>query len=316
MLEYTARPDDLLIYYGWLNSFNSATNAWNNEKVAQELAKYNMLVLGDGIQNPAHGDFTNTQIILPRVKALNPEVLIFGYVTVNQTLGDFQTKTDQWDTLQVNGIFFDEAGYDYGKTRAEFNDRVNYVKGKTYSKLCFANAWNLDNILGIIEDPSYPNATFNAGLVSSALGTGDWALLESFTVNTAAYSGNNGYAAKADWHARGTKAAARRNTYNVKMAGSHVIDNSSASGQTLFNYAYNTSMAFATDAVGSSDTNYGASSAASKYWTRPTKTLGTPRTTPSVSADASLANVYWRYSNHARMKITYSASPTVLVENY
>ena len=31
------KPLNLLIYYGWLNSFNSATLGWNNESVAKEL---------------------------------------------------------------------------------------------------------------------------------------------------------------------------------------------------------------------------------------------------------------------------------------
>jgi len=33
--EHLERPHDLLIYYGWLNSFNSDVNGWNNEKVAR-----------------------------------------------------------------------------------------------------------------------------------------------------------------------------------------------------------------------------------------------------------------------------------------
>jgi hypothetical protein len=66
------KPKDLLIYYGWLNPFNSAINGWSNEKVAQDFAKYSVLVFGDGIQDPSHGDYSNTQVIISRVKALNP----------------------------------------------------------------------------------------------------------------------------------------------------------------------------------------------------------------------------------------------------
>jgi hypothetical protein len=129
-------PMDILFYYGWLNSFNYSTNSWNNEKIAKDMAKYNYLVFGDGIQAPTHGDYANTQIIIPRIQALNQHAKIFGYVSVNQTLSSFQTKVDQWNNLGVDGIFMDEAGYDYGKTRSEFNDIVDYVHGKTNANIC------------------------------------------------------------------------------------------------------------------------------------------------------------------------------------
>ena len=170
------QPDDMLIYYGWLNSFNSAEHGWNNEKVAQEMAKYRVLVFGDGIQNPSHGDYSNTQIIIPRIKALNPSALIFGYVTTDQALADFKTKSDQWNTLGVHGIFMDESGYDHGRTRSEFNERVDYVHGLSSASIAFANAWNTDNILGTANDPSYPNSTYNNPLTESALTYNDWIL--------------------------------------------------------------------------------------------------------------------------------------------
>ena len=52
-----SRPNDLLVYDGWLNSFNSAVNGWDNEKVAQDMARYDIIVLGDGLQSPSHGDW-------------------------------------------------------------------------------------------------------------------------------------------------------------------------------------------------------------------------------------------------------------------
>ena len=57
------KPSNLLIYYGWINSFNSSVNSWTNEKVAQDMAKYDLIVLGDGVQDSGHGDYSNTEII-------------------------------------------------------------------------------------------------------------------------------------------------------------------------------------------------------------------------------------------------------------
>jgi hypothetical protein len=302
------QPKDLLIFYGYLNSFNSAVNGWDNEKVAQDMAKYSILVFGDTVENPTHPDYANTQIIIPRIKALNPDALIFGYVALAQILANFQTKVDQWNTLAVHGIFIDEAGYDYGKTRAEFNTCVDYVHGKTTAKLCFANAWNTDNIIGTTDDASFPNSTYNSGLVSSHLITTDWILLESFPINTTAYSGAGGYESKSDWLVRGQKAVNLRATYGVNFAGSGVINNDNANGPDLFNFGFISSLMFALEAWGTSDANYSSSSAAATYWTRPsTSGIGLIyETYPTVIVSSLDADVYLRYINSAVFMLDFS----------
>lgn len=306
------QPFNLLIYYGWLNSFNSATNAWNNEKVAQDIAKYNLVVLGNGLQDPTHGDYANTQIVIPRIKLLNPSAKVFGYVSVNQTLANFQTKVDQWNTLQVDGILLDEAGYDYGTVatngREAFNTKVDYVHGKTSAKLCFVNAWNMDHIIGTANDVSYPNSTWNASLVASHLTSDDWYLLESFPVNTTAYSGNNGYETKSDWATRGEKAKNHRYTYGINLAAVGIINNGNANGQSLFNFGFISSLMYSLSAFGTSDTSYGSGSAAVFYWTRPDVTeLGRIwNLSPSIQVDIGDSDVYWRYADFGKFMLDFS----------
>ena len=303
------RPDDLLIYYGWLNSFNSASNGWDNEKVAQEMAKYDLLVFGDGIQNSGHGDYANTTTIIARIKALNPNAKIFGYVTVNQTLANFESKADDWDDLEVHGIFMDEAGYDYGKTRSEFNDRVDHVHNLTNAKLCFANAWNFDHILGTENDASYPNTTYNSGSVASNLTENDYALLESFPINTTAYSGNGGYESKTDWLARGEKAVALREDFDIKLVGSGIIADGDADESDLFEFGFISALMFSLEGFGTSDTLYGASSAKTKYITRP-DISGVDKIwslTPVVKVHNSDADVYMRYVDNAKLELDFSS---------
>ncbi len=303
------RPNNLLIYYGWLNAFNSSQHGWNNEKVAQELAKYDLLVFGNGLQDSGHGDYSNTEIIIPRIKALNPGALIFGYVTVNQGLSPFQTKVNEWDTLQVHGIFMDEAGYDYGKTRDEFNSRITHVKSKIYCTLCFANAWNMDHIIGITNDPSYPNATYNVDIHQSNLEAEDWYLLESFSVNTTAYSGNAGYATKADWIARANKACQHRVDYGLLLASVGIINNDNSSGESLFSFSHLSSLMFELDAHGTSDTSYGASSAAVNFWTQDRKKgFNGFGGKPIAELDVGDADVYHRYGRYAKISIDHSTS--------
>jgi hypothetical protein len=305
-----SRPDDLLIYYGYPNSFNSGVNAWNNEAVAQDMAKYNHIILGDGVQAPTHPDYSNTQIIIPRVKALNQYVKIWGYVTANQTLANFKTKVDQWNTLAVSGIFMDECGYDYGKTRDEFNEMVDYVHGKSVSNLCFVNAWNMDNIIGLDNDASYPNSTYNHFMEESHLTVNDWYLLESFPINTTAYSGTGGYESKSDWTVRGSKAIAHRYTYGINLAGVGIINNANGSGQDLFDFQFISAMMWSLDANGTSDTSYGASSATVTFWTRPDISdmgrLWVAST--SVQNDVGDADVYWRFVDFGKFMLDFSSS--------
>jgi hypothetical protein len=305
----TRRPKDLLIYYGYPNSFNSGDNGWNNENVAQDMAKYKLIVLGDGVQDPDHADYSNTQVIVPRVQALNPDALIFGYVSANQSLSNFQNKCDQWDILGVNGVFIDEAGYDYGKTRSEFNDRVDHVHGNTAANICFANAWNTDHILGTTNDVSYPNSTYNSGEVESNLDTGDWILLESFPINTTAYSGTGGYESKSDWAARGVKMNTLRATYGVNFAGVGIINDDNGSGQDLFDFGFVSALMWSLGAFGIGDTSYGASSAKSKHWTRPdvTKIGKYWALNPSVQVDVGDADVYHRYVELAKLSLDFSS---------
>lgn len=307
-----ARPRDLLVYYGYPNSFNSGTNQWYNEKVAQDMAKYGMIVLGDGVEDPTHPDYANSQVIIPRVKVLNPSCLVFGYVAAAQTLANFKTKADQWDTLQVHGIFLDEAGYDYGKTRAELNEMVDYVHSKAYAKLAFANVWNTDHLIGTANDSTYPNSTYNSGLVASKLGTDDWVLLESFPINTTAYteSGYEGYESKSDWLVRGQKAANLRYVYGVNFAGVGIINNANAAGQALFEFGYNSAMMWSLEAFGTSDASYASGSVTVTWWSRPdVSKMGVAYAlAPSVSVDALDADRYWRFLENGKFLLDFSQS--------
>ena len=315
------KPDNLLIYYGWINSFNSSVNSWTNEKVAQDMAKYSIIVLGDGVQDSGHGDYSNTEIIIPRIKALNPSAKIFGYVTINQSLANFESKVDDWETLEIDGIFLDEAGYDYGSTttngRAAFNTKVDYVHEQTHAKLCFANSWNMDHIIGIVNDASYPNTTWNADLVASNLTYNDYYLLESFAVNTLSYGTD--YEAKANWAARGVKAEAHRNTYGINLVASCVIQDNHADSTDLINFAFISAMMFSLEAFGSSDDYYGANSAKNTFLSRPdVKGLGKVYLlSPTVQVDNIDSDVYHRYVQFGKLSLDFSSgSQTSSITKY
>jgi len=300
------KPYAILFYYGWPNAFNSAQNGWDNEKVAQEMSKYRIVVFGNGLELPTHGDHANLQAIATRIKALNSNTQIFGYASVNQTQTAFETQVDNWkDNIGVHGIFMDEAGYDYGKTRQEFNTAVDYVHDE--GLICFANAWNMNHVLGTANDPSYPNTTYNPSADESNLAQTDWYLMESLAVNTLVYSGD-GVAPKADFVARVNTMTTLRATYGINVAAINVINDSHAQGQALFDFAFIAACIASLEGVGSSDDYYGASSAKTKFWDRPdVSEIGRLWDLwPMLSADNNDADKVLRFLDFGRLMLDFS----------
>jgi hypothetical protein len=254
---------NVLIYYGYLNSFNSGVNSWNNDLVCADIGgKYDICVFGDGLQDPSHPDYANTVYIIDKLKADYPAMEIFGYITVNQDLAIFQAKASQWDTLNVHGIFLDEAGYDFGKTRDELNQRIKFVREMNDYDKIFINAWNVNHVLGIEDDPAYPNATYNTGLVESGLVPSDYYLLENFTIV------NGNYESQPQWY----KAKLKEQSHGVKPIAVSVLPNTDANAQEKFNNMYYGAHLWNLEGVGSSDTSYAASSAQVNWWTIPSTT--------------------------------------------
>jgi len=310
------KPKDVLFYYGWMNSFNSAINGWNNENVAQDMAKYGIIILGDGVQDPGDGDYANSIIIISRIKELNPQTLIFGYVTTNQEFLQFQTKTDQWDNLQINGIFLDESGYDFGRTRSEFNQRVNYVHGRTYSNIAFANAWFLDRILGTSNDPSYPNSTYNDQLLESELTENEWILLERFCVDD---TYGTQYEPAAQWLSSLNLAIENRINYGINFAAVSTISNGSGAANDLFLFSYISSLMLACEGYGTSDVDYAAGTARVDFYNRPnTINMGTIFSLyPSITQDVNDSDKYHRYVEFGKLTLDFSTgAQTSTIEKF
>lgn len=131
----------LLVYYGYPIAYKGI---WNTNLVISEISKFKYWVVGDTYGDPTHEEFASTSAIIAGVKANG--VKVYGYVPIGLStsalnLAQMQTRVDQWDNLNVDGIFLDEFGFDYSNTRQRQIDIVNYVhsKGLPYC----ANAWTV-----------------------------------------------------------------------------------------------------------------------------------------------------------------------------
>jgi len=306
-----SKPESMLIYYGYLNAFNSDTNTnngWDNQKVAKEFSKYNILVFGNAVAGPLHPDYANAQIIVARIKQLNPATQIFGYVDTTKTQENFENDVDDWVDLGATGIFMDRAGYDFGIDRAGFNARVNYVHGEGLNVI--ANCWNQDNVYGLAEDPTYPNVTFNPSELDSSLTHLDYYLLESAPINTDAYTGTGGYQSASDWAIRGVKAIEHRAANGPRVAACGIIDDNHVSGQDLFNFGFVAAYMFSLEAFGTSHSLYGAGlEPYSKWWNRPSISgLGNCSwLNPSVQVDNPDTDVWLRSTQFGRLWVDFSS---------
>jgi hypothetical protein len=267
MFSFSANAmDDLLIYYGWLNSYNSATNSFNNDNVVASIgSNYEKVVLGAGLANPIHPDYSNTQYIISNLKANYPAIEIFGYVQVDQPLNDFQSQASQWDTLVVDGIFFDNAGYDFGNTRQDQNDRILFVKQLNFATKVFMNSWNINHVLGTVDDPAYPNTLYNPTADESLMDANDWYLLESFVYNWSV----PGYWSLEHELDRVDRSRLVKASYPVNLAAIAIIDQNDVNAQLHFDRLYKFSHLSKLEAVGSADNAYGASTATTAWYVRP-----------------------------------------------
>jgi len=295
-----SKPSNLLIYYGYPNSFNSAANQWNNELVAQEMACYDLIVLGSGVQDPTHGDYNNSKVIIPRILEVNDRVMVFGYVDVAQTFESFKIDVGQWIALGVNGVFLDQAGYDFGTAatngREALNEKVDFLH--RYGLVVFANAWNPSHVLDETNDVSYPNSTWNPNLDPSSLGEDDWYLMENFGVT------NGSYESASQWKSRGDKIKEIVAEKPIKLASVSVISDTDNNGQDKFYFSFISSLIFLMDAHGSSDTSYGASSAKAKMWARPNMCGIEAGVDTGVHNNG---NKYFRYMNQAKLEVDFTS---------
>lgn len=163
------------IYYGFLSSLNSGTNAFNNTNVINDLNQYDIVVAGAGVENAGHGDIANTTIIIPGLAA---SVELFGYVTIGdnggapENLVGIQSRIDDWENLGAEGIFLDESGFDFWPSGSDADMRVrqnaviDYAHGKGMK--VFVNAWDPDDVF--IKESGNP----------CTITTDDYYLLESY----------------------------------------------------------------------------------------------------------------------------------------
>lgn len=209
----------LAFFYGWPSSVNGSTTT---AEAVSHYSNYDAVVFGEGIEDPAHGDHTNTQNIMNDAGMSNTDV--YGYVNTTNSYTAIYTAIDRWIAMGVAGIFLDRFGYDFLVSRDKQNSLVEYIRYK--GKHAFVNAWNPDDVFSSAVD-----ATYNPQGLAASIDGSDIYLAESYQII------NGAYQSETDWRTKSNKMAAYKISNGTKMAATTTYD-ASAFDQAKADYSY------------------------------------------------------------------------------
>jgi len=254
-------PKYLAVYYGWpslvQNSSGNLTAASNCFK------KFDLTVFGDGIWKTTHGDHTNTATIISNLNAAGKKA--YGYVDLGvstQNLSEAQMRqaVDGWFNMSAKGIFWDDAGYDYGVTRTRQSDMIQYCHSKGMNVIM--NAWNPDDVL---------NGT------NMQLNSNDTYLLESYLVS------NGNYTSLSAWKTKADKCATYQKNLGVQMACLSTTNTSDQFTQAWFGTAiYNF------DYFQATENTYGSSKNQLAFNPNPSSSYGTTWKNDTISYNSTV----------------------------
>lgn len=247
--SYTLKNiDSLGIYYGWLSSFNSSDNSWDQNNIAADIGQYDLFVIGGGIEETTHDDHSNSVSIITKVHN-SYSTMILGYISIGNTsslsIPVLKANIDKIaDNLNADGVFIDEFGFDYWSDNEEMRTRqntiVSYIKNKGMKVM--VNAWDPDDVF--ISESNNP----------TVLGDGDYYLVESYVMTSATKQTFD------DYRTRMEKITAASETNGVEFYGiSTTAEASSEFDQDLYDYLYLSAQVDSLSGVGWGTLNYSAS---------------------------------------------------------
>ncbi len=263
-------PKRLLIYYGYPSSFNYNSNSYDLNKVAQDFANYQYVVLGDGLEKSVHPDHVNTKAILQ--SPLTQAVKFFGYIDASTTiqnlsLTEIQTRVAEWKNMGIDGIFYDDFEYDYGVSRSRQNTVIGYARAQGLPVI--VNGFKPDEIFGNQVD-----ATHNPTGANTILNAGDFYLSESNLITEGTYQN------AADWRAKADKLLAYQQVLGFRILSVTTNDATNGYSEAKFHYSWYGALLYGHEATGWGE-----------YWFAASTALAPLRAVPSLNPGNNFANL-------------------------
>jgi len=183
----------LAIYYGWPSAVNDCADL---ECAINVFKQFRVLIFGDGLEHNDHGDHDNTVNIINALHTPPNNTTIYGYIDLGISTSDLPIATvkqyvDEWLNLGADGIFLDDAGWDFQVNRSRLIEAVEYIHEK--DMVVILNAWNPDDVLS----GAY-NEAYNPDSLPTPLQAGDGYLSESYQITQGECQDLSAWATKAD----------------------------------------------------------------------------------------------------------------------
>jgi len=255
------RPRNLLVYYGYPSYINQTRSV---ASAAQEFGRYDYVMWGEGLEDPAHPDHANAAAIL--ADDATAATRFYGYVdlgvsTQNLPLSEIQARISRWDAMGVDGIHFDHFGYDFDTSRERQNAAVDFAHSLGLAVI--VNAFRPEDAFASTTDPVH-----NPSGSATRLGPSDYYFYESHGVRLGEYEEGGA------WGARSDELVALRASlgFHVLSSTTTATDDPNAYDETAFHYAWHAALLYGHEATGWGEYSYSASgnsNALAPFRTRP-----------------------------------------------
>lgn len=222
---------------------------------------YDLVVFGDGLQDPAHPDHANTSAIIAGLKTPPNVTAVYGYIPIGVTTSnlsseEIQGRGEAWAAMGTAGIFVDEAGYAFGVSRLRQNEVVEAIHLQGLG--AFINAFDPDDVFSRNVHPLNPDG------LAALLGPADIYLHESFQIILGEFQDPNFWASKSD------RALAYQNEFGTRMAAVTTVPPARPDFEALkFEYAWWSALRYGFDAVGWGEPDYSAGDNSLPFRPRP-----------------------------------------------
>lgn len=205
-------PLPLVIYYGWPSAVVAERET--ETPVAEQFGQFAVVVLGAGLSQPSHPDYSSALDLIQTLR--DRAVEVYGYVDMgvvtqpdSSSLAELQTEIDLWQKMGATGILWDDAGYEYAGHLSyhDYRDRLVTLIQRTHSAGLdvFLNAWNPDDLFQARGPEGDPVSIL-------PLQSTDLILAESWVVS------DNRFVSPTIWHHRAEKLAAYRVQQPFRLA--------------------------------------------------------------------------------------------------
>lgn len=307
LLKNRLLPARLAIYYGYPSLVNGSGG--DIKAAAAIFADYDVVVFGDGLEfndvnptrhppGPGPTEHQNTRRIIDLLRQSTPRTAVYGYVDLGNSqslsMTELERRVALWSEMGVGGIFLDEAGFDFGVTRARQNAIVQYIHRLGLS--AFLNAYNPDDLFGPDATPLNSIGGGNPPGAPTSITSDDIFLLESFQVRKGEYEDVG------RWASRTARAAVYRDQFGARL---FAITTSSTAGEfssSQFQYAWWSALLWSLDGFGWGGPNFNSQDNRLTWRERPhlqASTLGN-RFTSSVTSKGPR---YFRQTDKGKVMI-------------